>query len=92
MAKRPTKAVKLLTCRYCSKAGITGPENQFKSKAALRAHERAKHSKRGRPKGGQPKYPALPKSEVIVQEPINFCCYCGKQLPNATILNPVLKR
>ena len=81
MAKPKKKA---LTCRHCTKAGVPKEENSFKTKAQLRMHLRGKHKMTGGPDFGKPK--AALEKEVVVQEPINFCCFCGKQLPNAMII------
>lgn len=89
MAKPEASPKKTWTCRYCSKAGVPKSENKFKSKTALRAHERGRHSKRGRPankdRAGKPA-PKTSGEEVVIQKPINYCCFCGEQLPNATII------
>ncbi len=75
------------TCRYCSKAGVPKEENTFKTLTAVRAHERARHKKKvSRRRNGVASRMQKASGDVIVQETINYCCYCGKQLPNATIV------
>ena len=69
--KEPEK----LECRYCKRKGI---EKEFKNLQGLRAHERNTHKvhrRNGKRLG-----------ETVVQEPICYCPFCGKQLPNATII------
>jgi len=52
----------------------------FKNIRGLETHRRQVHGiyKRG-PRNGKGR-------EAIVQESINYCCFCGRQLPNATVL------
>ena len=66
-----------LKCRYCRKPG-------FANKRTLRAHERQIHKVFQRKGNGRPE--PKPGRETIVQEPICYCPFCGKQLPNATII------
>lgn len=73
----PRRNKKKFPCRYCER-------DDFKSPRAVNQHIRQAHK-------GKPKVEAQPPKPVVVQEPICFCCYCGKMLPNATILPPVPK-
>jgi hypothetical protein len=64
-------------CAICKKNGFPALRN-------LRTHERNMHGIFQR-KDKAPEAPGL-ATETIVRESICFCPFCGKQLPNATII------
>jgi hypothetical protein len=61
-----------------------------KSLRALESHRRTVHGiyKRGKrgPNGHRRGRKNGAPEGTVIQEPINFCCFCGKSLPNATII------
>lgn len=68
-------------CEVCKKNGFPALRN-------LRAHERNLHQifQREKRKLTVPGIVKEPTRETVVQEPICYCPFCGKQLPNATII------
>lgn len=70
-------------CDVCKKNGFPAMRN-------LRTHERKMHGIFQRGSRKAPKIQGVAKEpvvrETIVREAICFCPFCGKQLPNATIL------
>ncbi len=67
------------------KCGYKGCSKEFKRGPAIRMHRMRAHTKKyGKKKR---KYTKRKKSKpsAVTMEPINYCCSCGRQLPNAIV-------
>ena len=69
--------------------GYRGCTKEFRNERAVRMHKMRGHMKKGGMKKNVPKrkYNRRKRSgsNAITMEAICYCCFCGRQLPNAIV-------